>query len=160
APLLKIFTRKPVLLDYSDEWTTENIEFIIRPRFRKKIEKFLEKIFLRASTFVAFSTESSKILYEKKYPEFAHKFRVILNGFDEDDFKDVVPHKSGNKLVMVYTGSVDCRDEPNEYSYIPSLNGLFSALFLLKEEIGNLEKEIRVRFVGAYDENLKNLISK
>jgi len=159
APLLKIFTKKPVLADYSDEWTTDNIEFIIRPHFRQWMERCAEKIMIWGTKWVSFSTESSKRLYEEKYPEYAYKFRVILNGYDEEDFKAIEPLPRNNeKLILSQVGSLEDRIEPRGYT--TSLVSFFLALRALNDEYPALEHNLEVRFVGFLGERSKKMITE
>jgi len=141
--IAKILSGLPLIIDYRDPWTQFFSTFRkYESDFRKEIELYMEKrilnkadkiILTSKSLLAAFKNELSK----KNY----NKCRIVYNGYDEDDFKNVRPH-TFNKFTIVYTGKVT----PNEYSA-----ELFIKSFgLLMQNRPDLKNKIEVIFVGSF----------
>ena len=147
APLLRLFTDKPIITDFSDEWTSRNIDFVLKPCWRRSIERGMEKAVLRASTWVAFSTRASKEYYSSRYPSMAYKFRAILNGYDEDDFTHIeIPKRLDKRLVIVYSGN--CEDTLKPAGLTVTSYYFLKALSILKAREKGLESSLQVKFIG------------
>ena len=157
APALRFFTGKPIITDFSDEWMCNCIDNLLKPKWRKRIERLMERMVIGASTWVAFSTEASKAYYSSHYPNEAHKFRVIFNGYDEDDFSGFkISGRANKKLVVVYSGNCENTLKPGNLTVTPYY--FLKALNLLKLREIELEKTLQVKFIGYVGRDTKQYI--
>jgi glycosyltransferase involved in cell wall biosynthesis len=110
AILLKKITKIPVILDFRDPWK-DNINCTKQSLYRRKVCASLEAFCVRNSDAVLATT--SKLLEALKQYSGNVIFRVIQNGFDDEDF--VLQIKSCEKkeeFNFLYTGkySIDSPD--------------------------------------------------
>ncbi len=91
--------------DYRDSWQFEPklSENVNRTRLRK-IQK-LDNMVLKKCDYFTVATEQILEEYFEIIPELKSKSTVILNGFDEDDFNDIVPMKF-DKFTFFYMGKI------------------------------------------------------
>ncbi len=85
---LHLLTGKPLVMDFRDSMTEEEYPRDLRTR---RVCRALESLTVRRSSLVIFTTESTRTMYLKRYADLSpDKCVVIPNGYDEDDFKDLV----------------------------------------------------------------------
>ncbi len=83
---LKLLTRKPLVLDYRDDWI-DTPWFMAKPAISRKIEKILENRVVSLADKVILVTEWSMKAFQKRYPKQPkEKFNLIPNGCDLADF--------------------------------------------------------------------------
>lgn len=143
--LIKILTKKPLVLDYRDPWTQSFAMYRKgENKFRLYIERWMERIVLRLTNLVISVTppiiEDLQLLGKSNH---RCKFRLIYNGFDKEDFKNIIP-KSFNHYTIVYTGKI----LSNWYSALPFLKGLRE---LIRENPDFTDK-IQIMFIGVFDD--------
>ncbi len=74
-------------------------------RWRKKVAYQSEQMAYKQADVVLFVSDLFKKEYTERHPTLSHKFEVVHNGFDVDDFKKVVNSPQSN-FKMVYLGSL------------------------------------------------------
>jgi len=135
-------SRVPLVVDLRDLWIDAPLR-IIRGRFKKRIDKFLERVVLSGSSAIVTTTQSGVRLLMEKYPKKRDKVFTVYNGYDEKDFSGHAASKkvggARRKLIMSHVGSLY-----GDISPAPFLKGL--ATFLEREFPS--QGTIAVRFVG------------
>lgn len=110
---LKKITGIPLIIEFRDEWCEFNDYFSFRtkPRWVKKLEEKMEKWSVEQSDKVISVTETIVDNFKKRYPYLNHdRFVCITNGYDQDDFKDLIGEKRTDKFVITYAGALrSCR---------------------------------------------------
>ncbi|MFM2224353.1 MAG: hypothetical protein RJA07_555 [Bacteroidota bacterium] len=150
--LLKNKIKMPWVADYRDPWNTLPAVVMkdhLPLRLYNKI-KFVEKLWVGSATF--FITVSTEI--KNDIQNFTGtKGYEILNGFDENDYKNVV-HKSTNpkKLLIVHNGSL-----PQVAKSEVFINGLIPLIEKYKNEIEIVCEYIGVDFTPPAADKIKNL---
>ena len=87
----------------------------------------------------------------KDNPDLKHKFHVIPNGFDREDFEGIEPGGRNDKFTLTYTGLIYGNTSPETvFSAIEKLNG---------EGLINLS-DIRLRFIGRFKVEELNKMAK
>lgn len=103
--LSSLLTRLPLVIDLRDPWTDD--PYSQPPTFvHRYINNLLEKVVLnRASKIIVISNEM-KTRFLKKYSFPNEKITVITNGYDANDFLNIVPIDLNGKFVIGYVGSL------------------------------------------------------
>lgn len=91
--------------DYRDPWQFEaKIDDNVFP-FRKRIMKKWDEKTLKTADHIVFNTGSTEDTYLTHYPFLQNKATTITNGYDEDDFLRITPHKF-EKFTIFYMGKI------------------------------------------------------
>jgi glycosyltransferase involved in cell wall biosynthesis len=131
----------PWVADFRDEWS--NNPYLLeqnRNKIRVNVEKNMEKKVLEAADLVITNTPVMMKNFINNYGNLKSKFRVIPNGFDEDDFSgltDIVPEN--DKFTITYTGALYGRRKPDTF---------FEALMKLIENKTISKDTIKVKLIG------------
>jgi len=103
--------------------------------------QWLEALVLRIAVRCVFTTERAAEVYRLRYPDAAHKCKVIENGYDEDAFTGNSSRREGvtdDQILMLHSGIIYPRDRD------PS--GFFAAIASLISA-GKLERrKLVIRF--------------
>ena len=94
-----------IILDLRDPWTISLPAKTFFQKFVKQKNAQLEAFAFRTANLVMHTTQALKNSYSELYPNLAPKFRVLHNGFDLDDFKNLTLEK-GKPLHIIYAGSL------------------------------------------------------
>ncbi len=95
-----------LIFDMRDPWEYYlNGEFKAFDRWRKKIAYKKEKYAFSKADVVIFISDLFKKEYSERHPDLQDKFKVVHNGFDIDDFKNVIGEPQYN-FKCVYLGSL------------------------------------------------------
>jgi len=139
--MIKLFTQRPLILDYRDEWSENNkYVFSEKGKILRKIEEFLEGICIRYADRVISVTDGIVDNFCKRYTQYKGKFTCITNGFDADDFKEMgKPKNDRDTFTISYTGAIYKRRFPQR---------LFEAVFDLIKEKPELSRTLRLDFMG------------
>jgi glycosyltransferase involved in cell wall biosynthesis len=115
--------KKPLVLDFRDPFALEYLSFLELPKFRKRINEYIEGYLLRNADVFVVSTEETRKAYIEQYPEIEHKIFTVHNGFDVDHG---VPSEANRypKFSIIYVGEF--------YSYALNSKAFFEGLSLLK----------------------------
>jgi glycosyltransferase involved in cell wall biosynthesis len=137
AYCLSRLTGAPLILDFRDGWVDD--PYLELPtRFHRKLHCALEKRVVNHAKHLIVYGEWLGDIYKKKYPN--TPTTIILNGFDEDDFKfESLCERDENIIKLVYSGSL--------FQYHREfLEMVFAAVQMIPEQV-----KARVRLVFAGD---------
>lgn len=147
ALLLKIVFKVPWVMELMDPWYPPK-----RP-IRRRMERWFLRFMLRRADGVVVMTEGHGRDLEESFHVPSHKIHVIPNGFDEDDFREVVPSTAGASTEMCAPGYLHFSHFGTVY---PRNSGrFFPALADLLRERPEMKDRIRVHLVGFPDENTR-----
>ncbi|HTZ40596.1 MAG TPA: glycosyltransferase family 4 protein [Syntrophales bacterium] len=150
--LLKRKFGLPLVIDYSDPWTTD--PFYPKgkgfQRLNRPLCRFLESRCLRAADRIAHCKKKTNTTIFKQFEGLDQtKFVFIPNGYDPADFPKPDPDRAPRPYRIVYTGKLT-----NRYCYSP--RSFFWALRALLEEKEISKDEVEVLMAGIVSrENLE-----
>lgn len=72
----------PWVADFRDPWTLSKVNLKERTWFSSRIDRWWEKRILRAASWLTFTSNKTKELYQVQYPEIRQKSSSIYNAFD------------------------------------------------------------------------------
>lgn len=102
--LLHRGTRLPWLADFRDLWTQDyRYPFGRAARWRRSVDRWLERKFLESATAVVGVTEPQTRRLAEQVQDRVGKFLTIANGVDPDDFPES-RYSRGDRLVLAYVG--------------------------------------------------------
>ena len=141
--LIKLLTKKKLVLDYRDPWTQLFESYRSQESiYRKYIERCLEIVTLKtADRIITTTPEISEYLNTLSVHN--NKISNIYNGYDPNDYVNI-KKKNFSKFTFVYTGKIT----PNEYSAVPFLQGLNHAL----KKYPHINKHMKVIFIGSFND--------
>lgn len=154
--LKKRFPDIPWVADFRDEWTN-NPYLLDNPhyRLRMNMEKRMEKKVLEKADCLITNTPVmlENFLCNNPALNLEDRFFVISNGYDRDDFGQLVKNDERNtRFTITYTGSFYGRRKPDTF---------FQALHELMEEGMISNDKIAVRLIGLFkEEYIKELCEK
>jgi glycosyltransferase involved in cell wall biosynthesis len=150
ALLIKIFTKRPWVVDYRDLWAHDPFNQS-RPEIRQKIDTFLERtVILNSDIIISVTNTISKCLIDKYQPPNLEKFFVLPNGYDPEDFLGKERTKS-ELFRIVYTGSL------NEYRTPVYFFEALKDMFAMYPEMRN---KVCVSFVGEDRDEYQDIIDE
>ncbi len=144
---IKLFTGKPLILDYRDDWI-DTPWYESKPAVIRWVDRTMEKWGVKTADKVILVTEWSKRAFQARYPsQPKDKFTLIPNGCDLGDFVSLnktftAPPKS--KFTVVHAGSLNIS---TVWGRSPA--GLFEAIQKILVE--NPEQKDHINFVFAGD---------
>lgn len=139
----------PWIADFRDPWM-EKFQRPSRPKFLDRIEYRMQKSVLKEADQVTVAWPGILKGFKQAYPGIESKTHLILNGFDEEDFRNITA-ESFSKFSLIFVGSV-------YKALIPE--PLFEALHFLFESHPILRSQVQFLMVGRQDPFVHNLISK
>jgi glycosyltransferase involved in cell wall biosynthesis len=137
--------RTPWVTDFRDPWIEDPPEpgAPNGPIFRT-VNRWLERRVVARSDIVITSTSHLRDVMRLRYPdEPSEKFRTILNGYDEEDFKDLrlTPSATGARLRIVHAGNINAQyRDPRPF---------FDALARAARDRRISSAELEIRFIGG-----------
>ena len=152
AKNLALLKNLPWIADFRDPWTDrfynyENKRWWIT----RKLDKVLENSVINsAQKCVTVSKEISR--------SFKGGFKVIHNGYDEEDFLNVYPNKEEENVVIRYLGTMTKSQNPkNFFDVISKLN--YNQIKYKVELIGNIHPDVKVYIQNQGFEKFVEFIS-
>ncbi|MCK5811972.1 MAG: glycosyltransferase family 4 protein [Clostridiales bacterium] len=104
----------PWVADFRDEWT--NNPYFHYNIIRRLIEKTQEKTILTKCDSLITNTPFMGDNFIKSYPFIKDKMHIIPNGYDPDDYVNLVKNKQKNeKMMITYTGSLYGNRKPDAF---------------------------------------------
>jgi len=102
---LKQKYNKPWVADFRDEWTNNPYVNYDRSSISYKINYVMENNIVNKADSIIAVTPTSKLNYEKIFCLEANKAHEITNGYDEEDFNNLISKKEKNdKFTIVHNG--------------------------------------------------------
>jgi glycosyltransferase involved in cell wall biosynthesis len=146
--VIKKITNKPLVVDFRDPFyvTVPNISII--PKFRRKINKWIEKRIIDNCDKFVVNTKEVENGYLKVYPEIKKKITTIHNGFDHVLMPEEFQNKY-KKFTIIYAG--------NMYLEVISATPFFEALSFLKKENQITSESFQFLYFGGCHERVLNL---
>jgi len=100
-----------LISDIRDPWTfggSYGIGKIEKSRLLEENRR--EKLVFEQSDIITLPNESMRYIYQDKYKTNAHKTKVLLHGYDEQEFKNILPNTKKSYIKWVYGGTLyeDC----------------------------------------------------
>lgn len=147
----KLILGKPWVMDLRDLWVLG--PHIKAPtKFHLWISKYIEHKLLRFADKVITVSDPFRENLKKAYPDIVeHKFDVITNGYDAEDF-GIGQAKQNEKFSIGHVGSMYRYSGRTPYYFL-------MALADLKKAIPNLEKVMEVLFIGLIDDENRELMN-
>lgn len=144
---LKRHTRLPWVADFRDPWTQN--PFISYPTVLHRWgNALLERMVLSDADAVIVRSRVQLESLIEQYPFVQDKGHVIPNGFDPEDFVDVLP-VIHNKFTAVHTGSLYGPRKPDSF---------LKALSLLRDKDPSTVEGVQVLFIGMVEDLLPKRI--
>ncbi len=140
----------PVVLDMRDPWVINPYKIYPSP-----LHKFLdvrhERAAIRGIEYGVSCTRTLLEHFRENIPGFRYEnWRVIPNGFDAEDFEDIVATKQDNAFFNIaFSGTT--------YSHLNSPEPLFKALAIMKKENIGMFNKIRFHHIGQSMLDLEKL---
>lgn len=153
--LLKKITKKSLILDFRDPYALETRLLgwlFARPKFRKKIDRWIESKLLQHTDIFITVTEELRKLYVDQYPQRKNKIFTIYNGFDAEFLPRERPDSKYPKFTISYVGDF--------YFYLLKSEVFFEGLSLLKNS-GKINKDtFQFLFYGDGKNNIREVSLK
>ena len=152
AKNLALSNNLPWIADFRDPWTDrfynyENKRWWITSKLDKVLE---DSVINSAQKCVTVSKEISR--------SFIGDFKVIHNGYDEEDFLNVCPEKEKENVVIRYIGTMTKLQNPkNFFDVISKLN--YNQNKYKVELIGNIHPDVKVYIQNQGFEKFVEIIS-
>lgn len=135
------------IADLRDPWTDIFYYDMFYPTtLSRALDGRMEKSVLREADLITTAGYFLGGAKSKKYNLDPGKIMPLLNGFDEDDFKKLVPEK-GVIFTITYAGSIS-----NKYPV--------ESFIKATKKTMNTGREIRIRFIGSSDDHIKEIFRK
>lgn len=155
---LKLLTRRPLILDFRDDWIDTPV-YYSRSSIRRLIERKMEQWAVQIADKVILVTEWSKRAFLNRYPSQPRdKFVYIPNGCDLEEFKISTPKRPkprNPKLTIVHAGSL------NDSKYWARSPGpFFQAIHQIFENQPDMKEKIVLNFTGFLPERQKMLVEE
>jgi glycosyltransferase involved in cell wall biosynthesis len=144
---LKNLTGIPWLADFRDPWT--NIDFYNQLKlsyFADRRHKYLEKKVLQTADAVTVISNGMAEDFRTIVPR---EYRVVTNGFDEDDFKDIIDQPAHDKFRMAHVGSLVKTRNPLV---------LWKAISELLREHPEISEQIEIALTGNVDISVRETV--
>ncbi len=144
--MTKLLTRKPLILDFRDDWI-DTPWHLSKPAIIRWIDKMLEKWAVKMADRVVLVTEWSRKAFQERYPSQPEdKFTLIPNGCDLGDFKALNAEfvaTRNSKFKIVHAGSLNIS---TVWGRSPA--GLFQSIQKILAERPGLSEKLNFVFAG------------
>ena len=155
---LKLLTRKPLLLDFRDDWVDTPWHQSMPP-FIREIERRLESWVIKTADKVILVTEWSRSAFLKRYPDQpSDKFILIPNGCDLAEFNGGSTKfitAQNPEFTIMHSGSLN---DSGNWTRTPK--GLFRAMQKILWQQPDVAKNISITFTGSLPEGNKRLVKE
>jgi glycosyltransferase involved in cell wall biosynthesis len=135
----------PLLLDLRDDWT-DTATFNALPAWRRRIEKWLERMAVKRVDYLVVPTKRSLERYLALFPSHHDRITLIPNGFDAEDFPEALfssrPNEEKRCLSLVHLGNLPSSRSPLT---------LLEAIQLLRETDPEVAAKLCFTQVGFVD---------
>jgi len=154
---LKLLTRRPLVLDFRDDWVGTPW-YLANPKPTRWFHRQLETFAVRTADRVILVTDWSRNEFVSRYPDqWEGKFVHIPNGCDLEDFTSLERVDAGpdnSKFTILHTGLMS---DANGWSRDPE--PLFRAVASIREHRPDVASRLRISLVGHVSPAYRGLIS-
>ena len=147
--LLKKATGKPWIADFRDPWTLSR-SFWPPTSVHRSLEEWLEFNVLKAADSIIINTGWMHKAFVNKYPFIGNKSLTIPNGYDNEDFSELIPIPQ-RRFNITYTGVFYSTRNPHTF---------LLALKEIVDESEELRGNLAVNFLGLVDKKTENIIEQ
>jgi len=155
---LKLLTKKPLILDFRDDWI-DTPWFKSKPFLVRKIESAMERWAVKTADKVVLVTEWSRKAFLERYPsEPRDKFILIPNGCDLEEFSEAgsAAEPAGTaKFTIFHAGTLTVS---KHWGRNPA--GLFQAIGNILQEQSELAGKLSLVFAGDLPEEYQKLAAE
>ncbi|MFW5708802.1 MAG: glycosyltransferase [Chloroflexota bacterium] len=154
--LLKWLTRRPLVVDFRDDWV-DTPWFHQKSALARQLERWQEQLVVRSADQLILVTAWSKTAFQQRYPRIPpQRFTLIPNGCDLADFANM-PHMSAapDALTIVHAGMLTSSDD-----WRRSPAGFFNALVRIKDTTPDLWERLCVIFTGKLPDTYRDLAAQ
>ncbi|GIK62370.1 MAG: hypothetical protein BroJett018_01640 [Chloroflexota bacterium] len=155
--VLKRLSRRPLVLDFRDDWVDTPWQ-AERPAFVRRINKWLERFAVSSASKVVLVTPVSHAAFEKRYPRQKDKMVYIPNGVDLADYAylDNAPQPTfAGKFTIVHAGlltvAADWNRDPKAF---------FQALVNIRQAHPEIGDNMRMVFTGELPPEYKAYVTE
>ncbi len=137
---LKRATNIPWVVDFRDPWTQympPNVS-----AWRKRLEENMERSVIAAADVVTTVTPSFLENFQVRFDNLIRRIELIYNGFDPEDYTNIVGSADNNKFTAVYAGILYSTRSPGL---------LLEAIAELIREGDVKRSDIQLQFAGQLD---------
>lgn len=149
------FPNVKFIVDFRDLWTqdSEITFFSVMPEKRKALELEMEKQTVQLADKVINTMENMSEYYSKLTDK--NKIHTITNGFDPDDFLNLVNNagRRENEIVFTYAGTLYLN-----LHYV--LEPFFAAIAKLKANQPELYSKVKFKFIGKFPDEYLEYVKK
>ena len=142
--------RIPLIIDYRDHWTMNPYIKFITPFHKMLSEHWEKRILEHASVITTVSKTMKNDLISKFGNRLSSKIKIMYNGWDEEDFSDILVKEKTKKVIIRYIGNFYGHQTPKYF--IETLENL--------KENSKLPADIQVEFIGNYHNEVKDIFNK
>jgi len=147
--LLKKRLRKPLIVDFRDDWLSAYVHKR-RPRVNRWLHPKMESWVVHQADGIILVTEASLNDFRSRYPEIPReKFQFVSNGYDPQDYQFLLQEEnavSASKFTVTYNGTLSDDRDPTP---------LLEALKQIKETYSLSKHNVMVRFHGDISPTLQ-----
>lgn len=138
----------PVVADFRDAFSFGNYYILDQNQKEAKRAYNIEERVFNDFNAIIQVTPYNKARYEEIFPQFSQKIKLITNGFDDDDFKNVPTNRKNNnkEFTLGYNGT---------FSRLVPLQPLLDAITTIYKQ-----KKIKIRFSIATPTKINAIKSK
>jgi len=103
--------RTKLIIDFRDPWV--NNPYNMKNKLKNYLEKKCESLIVKKADVVFANTTNFKKELTARYPNSKNKIIYVPNGYDEQDFSDMLPiAPSKNKLIISHAGLLYGKRDP------------------------------------------------
>ncbi len=114
---LKIITGKKWITDFRDLWNQYYLNY--NPysiRIKTKVDEYMERKVVLNSDKITVVTDMMKNHFLKKFPHLkVDNIAVITNGYDPQDFRNIIPIEYKKKFVIIHYGTLFKWRKPDNF---------------------------------------------
>lgn len=149
--VLRYIFRLPWIVEFRDPWMLNPFRRHRPIKWMEQFEVWLERVVLSGATHIVVTSPQYKNDLLARYPQrSSDSITYIPNGFDPEDFKDVIPQHF-DKFTVVHAG--------NFYG-ARSSRPFLTALHMAIEMHPSMKERLQVLFVGQHDPATEQAITE
>lgn len=155
--VLKRLVRRPLVLDFRDDWVDTPWQ-AERPAFVRWVNKRLEQFAVGSASKVILVTPVSHAAFEKRYPRQKDKMVYIPNGVDLADYAylEGTPEPAfDGKFTIVHAGLLSTAADWNR-----DPKAFFQALVNIRQQHSEIADNMRMVFTGELPSEYKTYVTE